>query len=94
MAIEIPLPDLGQGSEEATITYWFVEAGDQIEEGDELAEISTEDQTFSLMAPASGLLTEQCVKENGVVAVGDIIAILEEDLADDYEDLDELPDEE
>ena len=90
MAIEVHLPDLGQGAEEVTLTDWFVEEGDQVEEGDELAEISTEDETFSVLAPAMGVLHEHCYKENEVVLLGDVIAILEEDITDDYSDLDDF----
>ena len=40
--INIKLPDLGEGTKEATIKEWFVEKGQEIDEFEEICEVFTD----------------------------------------------------
>lgn len=50
----VVMPRYGANMEEGTVSTWFFSAGDMVEEGDVIAEISIEKLTNELMAPASG----------------------------------------
>ena len=42
MATEVRLPDLGEGIEDATISRWLHQEGDDIKEGEVLLEVATD----------------------------------------------------
>lgn len=86
MRIEVELPEIvGDKSEEATISSWFVEEDDEVEEGETLVELMVGENTFGVHAPATGRLVEIVAREGDVVQVGDILAIMEtEEEEDDY----------
>jgi len=78
MEIEIKLPDLGDDApDEATLSFFFVEEGESINEGDDLAEMVTDKATFNVPCPASGTVKRLLVKEDDVVKVGGVMAVLE-----------------
>ncbi len=78
MNVEITLPELGEDSvTDVTVSSWLVEIGCHLHEGDEILEITTDKAAFSLPAPQGGVLLEQCVLEGDLVAVGEVICILE-----------------
>jgi 2-oxoisovalerate dehydrogenase E2 component (dihydrolipoyl transacylase) len=78
MRIEVKLPTLGDdATDEATISYWLVEEGETVKEGDDLVEMTTDKAAFSLPAPQTGTLLEKIVEEGEEVAVGDVICIIE-----------------
>ena len=78
MNIEIELPDLGDDAgDQATVSEWRFEEGDQVIEGDDLIEVATDDETIQVPAPVSGLLIEKLVEEDDLVRVGDPLAIIE-----------------
>ncbi len=76
---QVVLPELGEGVNEATVSYWHFEEGDKVEEGNELVEMVTDKATFNLPAPASGTLGEVFFEEGDVVKVGDVLATIEEE---------------
>ena len=84
------LPDLGEGIEKATISYWFVQEGQEVKEKDDLVELTTDKATFNLPSPASGTLTEIFYQDGESVDVGETLAIIEEegDSEDDELDID------
>lgn len=78
MLYEVRLPSLGEDSpEEASVSYWLVEEGDRVREGDDLVEMTTDKAAFSLPSPKSGTLVEKLVEEGDEVGVGDVICIIE-----------------
>jgi pyruvate dehydrogenase E2 component (dihydrolipoamide acetyltransferase) len=78
MAQEIKLPDLGEDApDEAKVSFWYVEAGEAVSEGDDLVEMVTDKASFSVPSPAGGTVKEVCVAEGDMVSVGQVIAILE-----------------
>ncbi|MDR4509355.1 MAG: biotin/lipoyl-binding protein [Candidatus Brocadiaceae bacterium] len=97
MRVEVELQDLDDNSgNEATVSFWYIEEDEEVEEGDDLVEMITEKATFNVTAPVSGKLVDIFAQEGDIVKVGDVIAIVntegEED-ADEYEDEEENEDE-
>lgn len=74
---KIVLPELGEGIEEAVVSYWYFSEGDAINKGDDLAELATDKATFNVPAPTSGVLKKIIHPEGDTVKVGDILAELE-----------------
>jgi len=78
MDFEVTLPDLGEDAgDEATVTFFFVEVGEKVEEGDDLVEMATDKATFAVPSPKTGIVKEHRVGEDDVVKVGDVLAVLE-----------------
>ncbi|MFH1406470.1 MAG: biotin/lipoyl-containing protein [Candidatus Omnitrophota bacterium] len=75
--VKITLPELGEGINEATISYWHREEGDVVKEGEDLVEMATDKATFNLPAPCSGRLNEVYFHEGDVVKVGDALGVIE-----------------
>lgn len=75
---EVRLPELGEGVNEALVSYWHFEEGDEIEEGEDLVEMATDKATFNVPAPVSGVLTKVYFEEGETVKVGEVMAIIEE----------------
>ncbi|MCG2712023.1 MAG: hypothetical protein L6416_06835 [Candidatus Omnitrophica bacterium] len=77
---EIVMPDLGEDFEEATISFWLVEAGEHVDEGKDLVEVTTEKSTFNIPAPCAGVVTELIAIEGESIPVGNVLARIEEEL--------------
>ena len=72
--IEVKLPELAEGVNSATLTFWHFEEGDSINEGEDLVEMSTDKATFNLPVPKSGVLNKKFFQEGDTVNVGDVVA--------------------
>jgi len=83
---DIIMPKMGESVQEATITKWFKKVGDAVEEEDVLLEIATDKVDSEIPSPVDGIITKILYEVNAVVAVGEVIAVI--DLSGD------LPDEE
>ena len=83
-SFEILMPKLGESVQEATITKMFVNLNDVIEEDDMLFEIATDKVDSEIPSPVSGKIIEIRFKEDDVVPVGEVVAIINmsEDAAD------------
>jgi pyruvate dehydrogenase E2 component (dihydrolipoamide acetyltransferase) len=78
--LEVKLPDLGDDAgDEAIVSTWHFEEGDEITEGDDLVEMTTDKATFNVPAPRQGILSEIIAEEGEVVKVGEVLALLEEE---------------
>jgi pyruvate/2-oxoglutarate dehydrogenase complex dihydrolipoamide acyltransferase (E2) component len=75
---KVILPELGEGVEKATVSYWFFQPGDKVTEKDDLVELTTDKTTFNLPSPATGTLSEQFFKEGDSVHVGEVLGTIEE----------------
>ncbi|MBU1087398.1 MAG: hypothetical protein KKD05_07755 [Candidatus Omnitrophica bacterium] len=76
---EVVMPSLGEDIEEATISFWHVEAGEHVEKGADIVEVTTEKSTFNVAAPCAGVITEIISLEGESVAVGEVLARMEEE---------------
>jgi len=75
---KVVLPELGEGIEKATVSYWYFKEGEKVSEKDDLVELTTDKATFNLPSPASGVLSEIFFHEGDTVNVGEALAIIEE----------------
>lgn len=75
---KVVLPELGEGIEKATVSYWYYKTGERVREKDELVEITTDKATFNLPSPCSGTLAEVFFQEGDSVNVGETLGIIEE----------------
>ena len=73
---DIIMPKMGESIEEATITNWFVKEGDKIEEDDVLLEIATDKVDSEIPSPVEGIVKKIFFKQDEVVAVGTVIAVI------------------
>jgi len=76
---EIIMPKMGESIEEATITNWFVKEGDKVEEDDVLLEIATDKVDSEIPSPVEGIVKKILFKQDEVVAVGTVIAVIDMD---------------
>jgi len=74
--IAVRLPDLGE-VDEVRVVQWLKDAGDSIEQGEDLLEVETEKTTFVVPAPATGRLVHLAVAEGARVERGGILGELE-----------------
>ena len=74
---ELQMPKLGESIEEATITKWFVKAGDKIEDDDVLLEIATDKVDSEIPSPVSGTIIKINYEQDQTVPVGTIIAVID-----------------
>ncbi len=73
---KVQMPKLGESVQEATITKWFVKEGDKIEEDGAMFEVATEKVDSEIPSPVDGVISRILYKENDLVAVGEIVAII------------------
>jgi len=76
---ELLLPKMGESVAEATIIKWVKQPGDMIEMDDTVLEIATDKVDSEVPSPISGKLIKQLFKEDEVVQIGTVIAIIETD---------------
>lgn len=76
--IKVHLPELGEGITKATVSYWYFQPGEKVNEKDELVELATDKATFNLPSPATGILSEVLVNEGDTINVGEVLAIINE----------------
>ncbi|WP_069801206.1 2-oxoglutarate dehydrogenase complex dihydrolipoyllysine-residue succinyltransferase [Thermogemmatispora onikobensis] len=78
MAIDIRVPPLGESVVEATVARWHKREGEQVRQGEVLAELETDKVSVEVTADHDGVLTEIVKREGEDVAVGEVLARLEE----------------
>lgn len=78
MRMPVPVPPLGEQKQtETLLNFWFVEEGQAVAEGDDLAELVTDKAAFNLPAPAAGKVVKLLVRTGATVKPGDVLAELE-----------------
>lgn len=75
---KVILPELGEGIQKATLSYWYFQEGESVHEKDDVVEITTDKATFNLPSPCSGVLREIFFREGDTVNIGQVLAIIEE----------------
>ena len=71
---EIKVPEMGESIMEGTISKWHVKEGDQVNQGDVLAELETDKVNIEISAEESGIIAQLLSKEGETVQVGETIA--------------------
>ena len=72
------MPKMGESVAEATIIKWTKDIGDSIELDETVVEIATDKVDSEIPSISKGILKEKLYKENDVVKVGKVIAIIED----------------
>lgn len=76
--VEVKLPDLGDDApDEATVSFFYVEEGGEVKEGDDFCEMVTDKATFNVPSPVTGRVKKIAAQEEDIVAVGGVLAIVE-----------------
>ena len=77
---EVPMPQIGDDEEveEATLVAWLKQVGDEVAEGESIAEVMTEKVNVEVESPFAGTLTEILVEEDRAVTAGQPIARIDE----------------
>jgi pyruvate/2-oxoglutarate dehydrogenase complex dihydrolipoamide acyltransferase (E2) component len=91
--MRVVMPELGEGIEKATISYWYVEEGQEVKKGDDLVEVTTEKATFNIPCPCEGTIAEIFYHDGESAEVGEVVATIEE-FSDEDQDPEGLVDEE
>lgn len=76
MAVDIILPSMSAGMEDAVIARWLVAVGDRVAKGQALAEVETDKATMELEAEADGIVGSLAVDDGKRADVGQVIAVL------------------
>ena len=85
--MNLVLPAMGEGVIEATINKWLVKAGSAIKEDDPLVEVATDKVDSEVPAPEAGTIIEIIASEGSVVKVGEPIAVFENNIELNPEEL-------
>lgn len=78
MAFTFKFPDMGEGIAEGEIVDWLVAEGDEVEEGDSVAEVQNDKSVEELAAPVTGTIQSIEVEAGSLVTVGDTIMIIDD----------------
>jgi len=74
---EVRLPQFSMGMSDAEILGWLVSDGDVVEAEAELVEVEAEKATTTVNAPAAGVVREISVGAGDVVAVHELLCVIE-----------------
>ena len=77
--VEVSLENLPKGMGQATVQAWYFEEGDAVTKGDEIAELTTEEGSVTVSAPASGILAEVYYDEGESVELGEVLCLIEDE---------------
>lgn len=86
----LKLPSMGESVSEATLTTWLKEVGDTIEQDESIVEVATDKVDSDIPSEFQGVLVEKCFKENEVVQVNQVIAIIETDQLSEEDIIEEV----
>src|SRR5215204_3661618 len=68
------MPRLSDSMEEGTILKWMVSEGDEVEKGQEIAEIETDKANMTYESDTAGTVIELVASEGDTLALGEVIA--------------------
>jgi pyruvate/2-oxoglutarate dehydrogenase complex dihydrolipoamide acyltransferase (E2) component len=72
--LEVKLPSLGEeAGNEARVSFWYVDVGEDIEEGDDLVQMLTDKATFDVPSPVTGRVSALLAEEDQQVKVGETL---------------------
>lgn len=79
MVHELRLAPLGEGVTEATVVRWHKAEGEPVRQGEMLVEVMTDKVNVEVEAPVSGTLERINAREDEVVKIGALLALIRED---------------
>src|ERR1700733_157660 len=78
MALSLKAPALGESVREATLGVWKRVEGDHVEADEPLVEVESEKATLEVPSPGAGVLRKILRKAGDTVAVGEVIAEIDQ----------------
>jgi 2-oxoglutarate dehydrogenase E2 component (dihydrolipoamide succinyltransferase) len=78
MATDVKVPALGESITEGTLAQWLKKPGEAVKVDEPIASLETDKVTVEVPSPTAGVLSEQLVEEGDTVAVGALIARIDE----------------
>ena len=78
MATDVKVPALGESITEGTLAQWLKKPGEQVAADEPIATLETDKVSVDVPSPSAGVLAETLVKEGDTVAVGALIARIDE----------------
>ena len=78
MSLSLKVPALGESVREATLGTWKRGEGDHVEADEPLVEVESEKATLEVPSPGAGVLRKILRKAGETVAVGEIIAEIDQ----------------
>src|SRR5205085_3961526 len=79
MATDVQVPTLGESITEGTLAQWLKKPGEAVKADEPIASLETDKVTVEVPSPVAGVLTEQLAEEGDNVAVGAVIARIDQD---------------
>lgn len=76
MATKVYMEALSPTMEEGRLISWLKKEGDDVSEGDVIAEVETDKATMELVARGSGVMRKQIIGEGDTADVGSLIAVV------------------
>jgi len=76
MATKVYMEALSPTMEEGRLASWLKNEGDEVKEGDVLAEVETDKATMELVARGSGILRKRLIGDGDTANVGTVIAVI------------------
>ncbi|MFZ7092050.1 2-oxoglutarate dehydrogenase complex dihydrolipoyllysine-residue succinyltransferase [Primorskyibacter sp. 2E233] len=74
--VDVMVPTLGESVSEATVSTWFKNVGDSVEQDEMLCELETDKVSVEVPAPAAGTLTEIVANEGDTVQADAKLAVI------------------
>jgi len=79
MQHQVKLPELGDDApDEVEVSFWYVEVGEEVQEGQDLLEVITDKAAFTVPSPVGGTLKEILKQEGDKVKVGEVVGVIEQ----------------
>src|SRR5437868_12846791 len=78
MATDVQVPALGESITEGTLAQWLKKPGEAVAADEPIASLETDKVNVEVPSPVAGVLTEQLVEAGDNVAVGAVIARIDE----------------
>src|SRR5690348_18492691 len=78
MATDVQVPALGESITEGTLAQWLKKPGEAVAADEPIASLETDKVSVEVPSPVAGVLTEQLVQEGDTVAVGAVIARIDQ----------------
>src|SRR6478735_8608521 len=78
MATDVHVPTLGESITEGTLAEWLKKPGEAVKADEPIASLETDKVSVEVPSPVAGVLAEQVVKEGDTVAVGAVIARIDQ----------------
>src|SRR6476659_3686512 len=78
MATDVEVPALGESITEGTLAQWLKKPGEAVAADEPIVSLETDKVSVEVPSPIAGVLTEQLAGEGDTVAVGAVIARIDE----------------